>query len=285
MACLACWLYTSEPLAVAQAPQPPTTAIRVLKGAEPATSYFQEGHQADTKPSFILIKGAERSEWSFPSDINEAPIIPRRSLPASRSRVRTVSGAGGTGHDEAKGGLADVPSLSTAAKPTQEKSKPLSTTGLGQAPLMEKVLAPGGLDLLRKPGQEQGESSGSFLYKIELVHMINNLAAMSLGLILFAGLFFLLRRFGQQLETFSRLQFVNPRVSGEPDRWLHSTPERDTHASADASSTFDLGPTYSEEMQLKDEAAREQEDAVLRQVFEQNLQLRAQIGALSTVNT
>src|SRR5262249_12789808 len=138
---------------------------------------------------------------------------------------------------------------------------------------------------LRKRGEEQEESSGSFLYKIAFVHMINNLAT-SLGLVLFAGaLFFLLRRFGQQLETLSRLQFVNAQVPREPDWRLPAGSGRDTRASADASSTFDLGPTYAEQMQLKDEAARHQDEAVLRQIFEQNLQLREQIGALSTVNT
>ena len=44
---------------------------------------------------------------------------------------------------------------------------------------------------------------------------------------------------------------------------------------------FDIGPTYAEEMRQKQEALRQQEEAVLRHIFELNLHMREQLGELS----
>jgi hypothetical protein len=41
---------------------------------------------------------------------------------------------------------------------------------------------------------------------------------------------------------------------------------------------FELGPTYEEEMALKREALRRQEESVLRQLFEENLRFRARLA-------
>jgi len=45
--------------------------------------------------------------------------------------------------------------------------------------------------------------------------------------------------------------------------------------------TFDIGPTYAEEMRQKQEALRQQEEAVLRHIFELNMHMREQLGELS----
>jgi len=56
-------------------------------------------------------------------------------------------------------------------------------------------------------------------------------------------------------------------VSEEPPFTFHEpTPE-----------TFELGPTFEEERQLKEEQAKQQEDAVLYHLFEENLRLHEQI--------
>ncbi|MFO0928823.1 MAG: hypothetical protein U0736_17685 [Gemmataceae bacterium] len=43
---------------------------------------------------------------------------------------------------------------------------------------------------------------------------------------------------------------------------------------------FDLGPSYEEEQQMKQDALRAQEQAVLQQVFEENLKLRQELDEL-----
>jgi hypothetical protein len=47
-----------------------------------------------------------------------------------------------------------------------------------------------------------------------------------------------------------------------------------------SSANLDLGPTYAEELLLKEEAARQQEQAILKHLFEHDLRLREQINQL-----
>ena len=42
---------------------------------------------------------------------------------------------------------------------------------------------------------------------------------------------------------------------------------------------FELGPTYEEELQMREAQARQQEDAVLQHLLQQNLKLQSAIGA------
>ena len=49
----------------------------------------------------------------------------------------------------------------------------------------------------------------------------------------------------------------------------------------EAAQPFELGPTFEEEQKLKEEALRQQEEALLRHIFEENVRLREDISGLA----
>jgi hypothetical protein len=123
------------------------------------------------------------------------------------------------------------------------------------------------------PGPAFAAHSNS-LFRIALAQFVGNLAALLVGLTLF--MFVLvraLRRFG-----------VAPAPHGNrpPGQEQIELPDVAAILAVDPVPTFDLGPTYAEEMRLKQEAAREQEQAMLRQLVEQNLSLQEQISKLNS---
>jgi hypothetical protein len=108
-----------------------------------------------------------------------------------------------------------------------------------------------------------------------LIHFASTAAGVVVALALsFAGLL-LLRRLGVALPIgWQQVPAAAPAVAPPAEH----IPEPVTDF--DRVPDFDLGPTYAEEARLREEAAREQERAVLRQIFEQNVRLREEIGAL-----
>jgi hypothetical protein len=55
-------------------------------------------------------------------------------------------------------------------------------------------------------------------------------------------------------------------------------PEGDDYPESETLEEFDIGPTYEEELRMKEEAMRQHEEAVMRQIFEDNLRLREELG-------
>jgi hypothetical protein len=120
------------------------------------------------------------------------------------------------------------------------------------------------------------------VYRIALAHLISNVVALSIGLMLLASiLFVLLRRFGPFLDALRRVQFIGAPGSGQSELLPPSSEAEDTRGPSRAES-FDLGLTYPEEMRLREQALQQQEEAMVRHIYEQNMQLREQIGQLET---
>jgi hypothetical protein len=61
--------------------------------------------------------------------------------------------------------------------------------------------------------------------------------------------------------------------------WVFAAEAEDV-AGEEACSNFELGLTYEEEQGLKQEAERQREEALLRDLYEQNVRLLEQIGEL-----
>jgi hypothetical protein len=113
--------------------------------------------------------------------------------------------------------------------------------------------------------------------KVALAQFVGNLAAILVGLTLFLfALGLMLRRYGLVLSSGASVSPLEPASSRE-------LPELGSVLNLPQPSQFELGPSYAEEMRLKQEAVLEQEQAMLRQLVEQNVSLQEQIGKLQVV--
>jgi hypothetical protein len=119
------------------------------------------------------------------------------------------------------------------------------------------------------------------LVQVALIHFVSNLTAVLVGLGLFAAvLLVILRRAGVSLSRVAPAEPVTLQGSAEaaplPLAALEpfNLPENATWTS------LDLGPTYADELRQKQQEARQQEEAMLRHIFEQNLRLRQEIAGL-----
>jgi hypothetical protein len=116
----------------------------------------------------------------------------------------------------------------------------------------------------------------SSVYLMGVVNFFSNIAVVLIGLVLSVITFsFMLRRYGLSLQAVKSSELADPR-NAVPD----PLPEFSTLLHSDMGKRFELGRTYAQELQLKDQQEQQQEDAMLKQLFEQNLQLREQIGEL-----
>ncbi len=111
-------------------------------------------------------------------------------------------------------------------------------------------------------------------YSAPLVQFASTAGGVLVALLLFCAGLVALRRLGVSV------QFGQPSRPGEASLPPGLEPAPEAIVWEETASTFDLGPTYEEELRQKEQAAREQEQAVLRQLFEQNVRLREQIGEL-----
>lgn len=112
------------------------------------------------------------------------------------------------------------------------------------------------------------------IYQIALIHFLSSLAALVVGLALFSGcLVLVLRRLGVSL------QFLP--AGGRGEVGTQAVPGLEEIWGGEAGAKLELGPSYAEELRMKEEAQREEEQGVLRLLFEQNVRLREQIGELA----
>ena len=122
------------------------------------------------------------------------------------------------------------------------------------------------------------------MYKVALVQLLNDLAVLLAAVLLFAGAFRLLRRHsGSILEAIRRLESAGAQqlaLLGRIRLDAGSPAQRSDSANERAHQPSGLGLTYAEEMRLHAEARQQQEKAILRQIYEQNVRLRAEIAAL-----
>jgi predicted lipid-binding transport protein (Tim44 family) len=138
-----------------------------------------------------------------------------------------------------------------------------------------------------QPAQEQPHRNSFF--DTGFGQLIGIVGAVLLGVLIhLIALVLIMRRYSTYLARVSRVELVNPAAVGFVGQ--ESAPGAQTVAAAPATSemipsstaeTFDIGPTFAEELQQKQEALSQQEEAILRHIFELNMRMRDQLGQLS----
>jgi hypothetical protein len=101
------------------------------------------------------------------------------------------------------------------------------------------------------------------------------------------ALVLILRRNGAHLARVFQVELVNPAAVGfvgqvpAGAQTVAAGPATAEVRHSSTAETFDIGPTYAEEMRQQQEALRQQEEAVLRHIFELNMQMHEQLVQLS----
>jgi hypothetical protein len=309
LAVIACWLFTASPAAW---PQPPGDRVLLLKGAERA-DVEPDGRTLETG-KILLLNGAERAEYVPQSEAALArrlPVIkmlPPRNLdpmiieatrrddgwqpsfsqpknPVSRAATALKTAilplqAPGIPPPTSKG-----TSLPLALQPTKtEEQKPEPAPATKRRIVLEDsssaAESPRRAEVSR-PDEGQVLLSGNFLYKIALVQLTSDLAMLVVAVLVFAGAFLLIqRRFSLSLDALRRLESASSQGAAPAELQPRTGFTNEALAGPASGEAFDLGLSYAEEMRLRDEASHQQEQAILRQIYEQNVKLREQIGAL-----
>jgi hypothetical protein len=123
--------------------------------------------------------------------------------------------------------------------------------------------------------------AGAPLFRLVLAHLISNLVTLGVGAGLFAMILAaLFRRYRPYLEALRSTGLVLADRADRPESPVLCPSVREASSGGDSAEAFDLGLSYAEEMRLREEAVRQQEEAILKQVFEQNVALCRQIGEL-----
>jgi hypothetical protein len=286
------WVLLAAAYADAQSSPSQVSGVVALKGSELVPGSLPGRGSGASVPDFRFLRGAEQTEYSFAGRTEAKSVatgIPTKVSESKHQELTVeipVSVRGSSTNDSPSGGEKRAfgtpgrPAASLFAKeaavgkeitPVPQVNRPAAAT----APSLESARPADNRSMPPDPSQAMS------LYGIALVYLLSNLTTLIIGVLLFAGAFwFLLRRLSAQLDALSRLRLVSVESA------VPSGPLAGAHAGVDTHSLasperFDLGMTYQEEMQQRNEAAREQEQAVLRQIFEQNIELRKEIGALS----
>ncbi len=173
----------------------------------------------------------------------------------------------------------------------------------GRAPIVVAPPAPAAVPAApaavapARPAEPPEAVSNFYLSRIALVQLVSFFAALFIGpLVVVFGLFFLLRRYGARYGPLFRIETTTTHVGGAyvPAGPAPAAPPADFDPAAlrepavaaveeeSTAETFELGPTFEDERLQQEEAARQREQAMLQHVFEQNMQLRQEIGELQT---
>ena len=147
-------------------------------------------------------------------------------------------------------------------------------------------------------GTAQDQSAVQALHAVTLLHAVIAVAVFVIGpLLSVLAVLFLLRRFTARNGPLVRVEFVSngqeltlvrPTAPTTVESHRVVLPEPvplapDAREQPSTAQRFDLGPTYEEELQIREQSGRQQDDATLRHIFEENLKLREQIDALPNV--
>jgi hypothetical protein len=255
-----------EPAKAAVPPQTqPSASIAPAKFTAPAGN--ENGWPV--LPAVVMVPPTQGG-----SGLLNLPIVPTAPAPIQFSRPDPVKPV-------------TVPPVSHPNR--AEEPKPGATT----APADPRPLAGAPLEASRD------KSDGLWLGPWQLVEI---LAAFLVGLLVhIAALFFIIRRNGER-EAVYRVELVNaPPLMAVPNPahlagtaeerglrlypgFAEQTATREVFSGGEEKpgQEFDLGPTYEEEQRLKEENRRQEEEAMLRHILEQNLHLRTEIAELAS---
>jgi hypothetical protein len=186
-----------------------------------------------------------------------------------------------------------APASLTAPHPTVVETNDKDTHPAAIAsthPSAQTVVSPAcgvGDNSASQPPQEQPR--GNSFFETGFGQLIGIVGALFVGVLIhLIALVLILRRYGAHLDRVFRVELVNHaalgfvgQVSGAEAQIFAADPATKEVTLSSTAGTFDIGPTYAEEMRQKQEAMRQQEEAVLRHIFELNLHMREQLGQLS----
>jgi hypothetical protein len=160
-----------------------------------------------------------------------------------------------------------------------EARLPGSTNKGENAPLKEREAAPS-IATTVSPAAPRGEgwARGDLaLYHIAGAQLICTLVAVIVvPFVVVLSVWVFLRRYSARHGPLFRIDFANVPVAA-PAAAPSRTQAAESPSTAEA---FDLGPTYEDELRMKEEALRQQEEAIVRHLVDQNVKLREQLGEL-----
>ena len=137
-------------------------------------------------------------------------------------------------------------------------------------------------------GTQQASLDKASLWTMALIQTISTFAGLLLGLIVFVGArFFILKRYGEKLGWVLRVEHVNG-SNTIPFDAAKSQPQNETEENESHGASFEdapfpfrvVGATYADEKEAEEQREREREQALLKHVFEQNLELQNQLAGL-----
>jgi hypothetical protein len=172
--------------------------------------------------------------------------------------------------------------------PAPEAAKPVAHPEERSAPTTVVITSPAPAQAPPAPVREASEPApANVLRDLTLLHALIAVAAFVVGPLLsvLAGVF-LLRRFTGRNSPLFRVEFVNngqglalvgPAAGGTVEAHRVAVPAAEGPPST--AQRFDIGPTYEQELLHRQLAEQQKDEATLRHIFEQNLQLLEQIEA------
>jgi len=118
-----------------------------------------------------------------------------------------------------------------------------------------------------------------------LLQLVGSLGALLTGLLIHVvALLFLLRRYGAQLAPLFRVELVHTQTTGNTAPSSVPSPGAvpllPEEAEEQGPEQFAFGPTYEEVRRLKAETGKQQQEGLLRELFQQNVRLREQLEQL-----
>jgi len=168
-----------------------------------------------------------------------------------------------------------APAAPEAAKPAAHpEERPAPTTVVINSPAAPRATA------------------ANTLHDVTLLHAVIAVAAFVLGpLVSLLAVLFLLRRYTARNGPLFRIEFVNngqglalvgpgAGAAVETHRVTVPAPAAAAEEPPSTAQRFDLGPTYEEELALRQQAEQQQQEATLRHIFEENMKLREQLETL-----
>lgn len=224
---------------------------------------IQETHQAPTSPGRRPKAGntgknkSSDSAFRIPHSASKTPSAPH-CKPSGANRTEPAAAATS---------LHSTTETETASSPAAHPAPPRA------APLPAPQ---------RQRGQDWPDRKA--LYDIALLQVIGTMSAsLMVSLAIVVSVFVLRRRMREQLPALLRVDAPPTAVPiASPLAPPEMSPNPETFAEESTAQPFDLGPSYQEERRLKEEAERQQEQAVLRTIFEDNLRLRQQLIELES---
>jgi hypothetical protein len=171
---------------------------------------------------------------------------------------------------------------------TRDKGAHPSAVVSDSPPVQVVASAPGAVGDSSAGQSSREQPRSNTFFETGFGQLLGILGAVFLGVLVhLIALVFILRRYGVHLARVFRVELVNPSAVGfvgqvsTAAQPVATGPAIEDVPPSSTAETFDLGPTYAEEMRQKQEALHQQEEAVLRSIFELNMQMRAQLGQLS----